>query len=97
MNRIDETQEAIARIRMAIDKYDKQREDEQEEEAELDETQQTSRVHSVSWKFGAPGRLFNSTTFEEYLNSVGIAAKEFDLMLRDFIADQFPDDQEIDK
>jgi hypothetical protein len=72
---------------MAIDKYDKQREeDEQEEEAELDETQQTSQVHSVSWRFGAPGRLFNSTTFEEYLNSVGIAVKEFDLTLRDFIA-----------
>jgi hypothetical protein len=40
MNRIDEIQEAIARIRMAIDKYDKQREeDEQEEDAEIDETQ----------------------------------------------------------
>ncbi|KAJ7895434.1 hypothetical protein B0H13DRAFT_2523871 [Mycena leptocephala] len=58
MNRIDETQEAIARIRMAIDKYDKQREgNEQEEEAELDEI------------------------------------KEFDLILRDFSAEQFPDDR----
>ncbi|KAJ7854684.1 hypothetical protein B0H14DRAFT_2755967 [Mycena olivaceomarginata] len=72
MDRIDETQEAIARIRMAIDKYDKQRkEDEQEEEPELDDAPKSSRVNSVSWRFGAPGRLFSSRTFKEYLDSIG--------------------------
>ncbi|KAJ7662424.1 hypothetical protein B0H14DRAFT_2658885 [Mycena olivaceomarginata] len=94
MDRIDETQEAIARIRMAIDKYDKQRkEDEQEEEPELDDAPKSSQVNSASWRFGAPGRLFNSRTFKEYLDSIGHPVHEFDLLLRDFITEQFPDDR----
>ncbi|KAF8214604.1 hypothetical protein K438DRAFT_1562992 [Mycena galopus ATCC 62051] len=94
MDRIDETQEAIARIRMAIEKYDEQREeDEQEEETELDDTPKLSQVNSASWRFGAPGRLFNSGTLEEYLDSVGHPVHGFDLLLRDFITEQFPDDR----
>jgi hypothetical protein len=94
MDRIDETQEAIARIRMAIDKYNKQRkEDEQEEEPELDDAPKSSQVNSASWRFGAPGRLFNSRTFKEYLDSIGHPVHEFNLLLRDFITEQFPGDR----
>ncbi|KAJ6609538.1 hypothetical protein B0H10DRAFT_1954544 [Mycena sp. CBHHK59/15] len=47
-SQIDETQEAIARIRMAIEKYDQQRyEDEQEEEPEVDEKAHTSQRTSL--------------------------------------------------
>jgi hypothetical protein len=91
MDQIDETQEAIARIRMAVDKYDKQRKlDEQEDGPELDETPSTSQINSVSWRFGAPSRLFNSRTFKEDLNSAGHPVKNFDLLLRNFVAVQFP-------
>ncbi|KAJ7882610.1 hypothetical protein B0H14DRAFT_2703417, partial [Mycena olivaceomarginata] len=92
MDRIDETQKAIA-IQMAIDKYDKQHEDEQEEEPELDDAPKLSQGNSASWRFGAPGCLFNSRTFEEYLDSIGHPVHEFDLLLRDFITEQFPDDR----
>ncbi|KAJ7897727.1 hypothetical protein B0H14DRAFT_2494751 [Mycena olivaceomarginata] len=93
MDRIDETQEAIARIRMAIDNYDKQRaEDKQEEDIEFDETPNASQFGSASWRFGAPERLFNSRSLEEFLKSVGFAVPNFDLMLRDFIAENFPGD-----
>jgi hypothetical protein len=45
MNRIDETQETIGRIWMAIDKYDRQRkEDEQEDEPDIDETPRVLEV-----------------------------------------------------
>ncbi|KAJ7033038.1 hypothetical protein C8F04DRAFT_1396277 [Mycena alexandri] len=44
MDRIDENQEALARIRMAVDRYDDRRkEDEQEDDMELDETASPGR------------------------------------------------------
>ncbi|KAJ7347985.1 hypothetical protein DFH08DRAFT_867079 [Mycena albidolilacea] len=94
LDRIDETQEAIARIRMVIDKYNKQHEeDEQEEEPELDDAPKLSQINSASWRFGAPGRLFNSGTFKKYLDSIGHPVHEFHLLLCDFITKQFPDDR----
>ncbi|KAJ7168011.1 hypothetical protein C8R46DRAFT_898867 [Mycena filopes] len=94
MDRIDETQEAIARIRMAIDKYEKQRkEDEQEDEPELDESSNQSSHSSVAWRFGAPERLANSRSFEQVLEDAGRPVKDFDFMLRDFIREQFPDER----
>ncbi|KAJ7166717.1 hypothetical protein C8R46DRAFT_996401 [Mycena filopes] len=94
MNVIDETQEAVARIRMAIDKYDEQRaDDEKEDEPELDETPNEGSENLASWRFGAPDRLLNSRSFEGYLEAAGHPVKDFDLMLRDFIAEQFPDDR----
>ncbi|KAJ7886579.1 hypothetical protein B0H14DRAFT_2697241, partial [Mycena olivaceomarginata] len=96
MDRIDETQKAIARIQMAIDKYDKQREeDEQGEQPELDNTSKLSQGNSASWRFGAPGCLFNSRTFKEYLDSIRHPVHECDLLLRDFITEQFPDDRVV--
>jgi hypothetical protein len=87
MNRIDETQEAIARIRMAIDQHDQQCGD-----GDLDSTPKCSRVTSASWRFGAAGRIINSNTFGP-LKSAGGTVQNFDLMLRDFIAEHFPDDR----
>ncbi|KAJ7076603.1 hypothetical protein C8R43DRAFT_1179843 [Mycena crocata] len=94
MNRIDETQEAIARIRMAIDKFDKQcEEDEREDEPDLEESSNTSALTSASWRFGAPDRLTNSRAFGDLLNSAGNPVKDFDSMLRDFISEHFPGEQ----
>ncbi|KAJ7655541.1 hypothetical protein B0H17DRAFT_956309 [Mycena rosella] len=90
MDRIDETQEAIARIRMAIDQSD--RSCEEEEEPEADETPNMSQVTSASWRFGAPERLVNSKSFGAILKSSGHTVHDFDSMLRDFIAENFPGD-----
>ncbi|KAJ7874554.1 hypothetical protein B0H14DRAFT_3106742 [Mycena olivaceomarginata] len=62
MSRIDETQEAIARTRMAIDNHDKS----QTEPEEVDETPVES-LDGAHWTFGAPvpGRLVTSRTLEE--------------------------------
>ncbi|KAJ6493758.1 hypothetical protein DFH09DRAFT_1337978 [Mycena vulgaris] len=94
MNRVDETQEAIARIRMAIDKYDKQQEeDERADEDDFDAAPKISVRTSASWRFGAPQRLTNSKAFEQFLVSAGHPVKHFDLMLRDFVAENFPGDR----
>ncbi|KAJ7464184.1 hypothetical protein FB451DRAFT_1352911 [Mycena latifolia] len=94
MNRIDETQEAIARIRMEIDKYDKQcEEDERTEEPEVDEAPNTSQLTSASWRFGAPDRLVNSRAFGDVLKSAGHQVDNFDLLLRDFVSEHFPGDR----
>jgi hypothetical protein len=94
MDRIDETQEAITRICMAVDNYKKQCElDEQEDEPELDEILSTSQINSVSWRFGAPNRILNLRTFEEELNSAEHPVKNFDLLLRNFVAVQFPEER----
>ncbi|KAJ7686401.1 hypothetical protein B0H17DRAFT_985201 [Mycena rosella] len=87
MNRINETQEAIARIRMAIDQHDQQC-----EEGDVDSTPKFSRVTSASWRFGAAGRIVNSNAFG-VLKPAGCTVQNFNLMLRDFIAEHFPDDR----
>ncbi|KAJ7617483.1 hypothetical protein DFH06DRAFT_1062143 [Mycena polygramma] len=94
MVRFDETHEAMARIRMNVDNYDlAQRE---YEEANQDEDLDESPVEpqdSAHWAFGAPipGRLVNSRAVEEtYKNSP--AFKNFDLGLREFISDTFPEE-----
>ncbi|KAJ7262011.1 hypothetical protein C8J57DRAFT_1719599 [Mycena rebaudengoi] len=94
MDRIDETQEAIARIRMAIDRYDKQCvEDEREEEEEMDETPNVSKTTSASWRLGAPDHITNSRAFEDSLKLAGHSIRDFDSFLRDFIAENFPNER----
>ncbi|KAJ7033041.1 hypothetical protein C8F04DRAFT_958197, partial [Mycena alexandri] len=94
MDRIDENQEALARIRMAVDRYDDRRkEDEQEDDMELDETASPGKLPSASWRFGSPERLVNSKSFEQSLELAGFRVHDFDLMLRDFIAEHYPADQ----
>ncbi|KAJ7867242.1 hypothetical protein B0H14DRAFT_2572998 [Mycena olivaceomarginata] len=93
MDRIDETQQAVARIRMAIDEYDRHRElDELEDDPEMDDTATTSRLSScsASWRFRAPGPVVNSKALKEYQSSAGLTVPNFDSMLRDFISEQFP-------
>jgi hypothetical protein len=67
--------------------------DKQEDEPELDEIPSTSQINSVSWRFGAPNQILNSRAFEEELNSAGHSVKNFDLLLRDFVAAQFPEER----
>ncbi|KAJ7885741.1 hypothetical protein B0H14DRAFT_3734854 [Mycena olivaceomarginata] len=81
MSRIDETQEAIARTRMAIDNHDKS----QTEPEEVDETPVESLDAPV------PGRLVTSRTLEED-NSGSPAFRNFDLRLREFISETFPEE-----
>jgi hypothetical protein len=90
MDRIDETQEAIARIRMAIDKYDKQREEDERSDEDLEEKPRKSDLTSASWRFGAPERTTNSRAFHEDLKLTGHSVMDFDSLLRDFIAEHFP-------
>ncbi|KAJ7746517.1 hypothetical protein B0H14DRAFT_2406480 [Mycena olivaceomarginata] len=88
MSRIDETQEAIARTRMAIDNHDKS----QTEPEEVDETPVES-LDGAHWTFRAPvpGRLVTSRTLEED-NSGSPAFRNFDLRLREFISETFPEE-----
>ncbi|KAJ6453504.1 hypothetical protein C8R45DRAFT_1192699 [Mycena sanguinolenta] len=84
MSRIDETQEARARIRMNINNYDKA----------VQKTQDSTPVDpqtDAHWAFGAPmpGRLMNSRALEE-ANSASPFFANLDFRLRQFISDEFP-------
>ncbi|KAF7347043.1 hypothetical protein MVEN_01458100 [Mycena venus] len=91
MARIDEVQEAIARIRMTIDNYDESQR-ESEENEELDESP-VDVQDSAHWAFGAPvsGRLVNSRALEE-LNDSSPAFGNFDFRLREFVSETFPEE-----
>ncbi|KAJ7455773.1 hypothetical protein FB451DRAFT_1515464 [Mycena latifolia] len=90
MARIDETQEAIARIRMTIDNFD---EAQREESDETDETP-VDPQSTAHWAFGAPvpGRLINSRALEE-ANNGSLAFRNFDFGLRQFMSDTFPEER----
>ncbi|KAJ7077335.1 hypothetical protein C8R44DRAFT_896304 [Mycena epipterygia] len=92
MSRFDETQEAIARIRMAIDNYDKSQREAEENDEELDETP-VDPQDTAHWAFGAPvpGRLMNSKALAE-LNRDSPAFENFDFRLREFISETFPEE-----
>ncbi|KAK7035012.1 hypothetical protein R3P38DRAFT_3312187 [Favolaschia claudopus] len=94
MVRIDETHEALARIQMNVDNYDKfqaqvaaENSDDSVDEKPIDEQ---SNAH---WAFGAPvpGRLVNSRALEE-LNRGSPLLINFDFRLRQFISKSFPDE-----
>ncbi|KAJ7092944.1 hypothetical protein B0H15DRAFT_938487 [Mycena belliarum] len=92
MNRIDETQEAIARIRMTIDNDDKATHESEDTDHNIDETPVDPEA-DAHWAFGAPvpGRLINSLAFEDANN--GSAFRNFDFRLRRFISDTFPEER----
>ncbi|KAK6984567.1 hypothetical protein R3P38DRAFT_2575663, partial [Favolaschia claudopus] len=90
MTRIDENQESIARIRMAIDEYEKQRTLDEKEEDNIEESSNHSAITPASWRFGAPERITNSRAFTDILKALGHSIGDFDTMLRDFIAETFP-------
>ncbi|KAK6966659.1 hypothetical protein R3P38DRAFT_3245630 [Favolaschia claudopus] len=70
MTRIDENQESIARIRMAIDEYEKQRTLDEKEEDNIEESSNHSAITSASWRFGAPERITNSRAFKDILKAL---------------------------
>lgn len=92
MARIDEIQEAIARIRMYTDNYDAVQREPEDNEEDLDETP-VDPLDSAHWAFGAPvpGRLVNSRALEE-ANSHSPAFANFDFRLREFISQTFPEE-----
>ncbi|KAJ6451401.1 hypothetical protein C8R45DRAFT_1124863 [Mycena sanguinolenta] len=90
MSRIDETQEAMARIRMNINNYDKAVQKTQDSDDTVDETPVDPQT-DAHWAFGAPmpGRLMNSRALEE-ANSASPFFANLDFRLRQFISDEFP-------
>ncbi|KAJ7204211.1 hypothetical protein C8J57DRAFT_1454650 [Mycena rebaudengoi] len=100
MVRIDETQEAMARIRMTINNYDKSKlktaESSDPDEARDDEEEDETPVDPQTtdhWTFGAPfpGRLMNSRAVEE-MEGGSRPFANFDLRLRTFISTSWPEE-----
>jgi hypothetical protein len=92
MGRIGETQEAIARIRMSVDNFDKAAHESEDTDDNIDETPVDSDANA-HWAFGAPvpGRLVNSRALKE-TNGDSPAFRNFDFRLGGFISDTFPEE-----
>ncbi|KAJ7119998.1 hypothetical protein C8R46DRAFT_1149767 [Mycena filopes] len=92
MVRVDETQEAIARIRMHLNNYDRAQRKSQDLDEDVDETPVDTH-DGAHWAFGAPvpGRLLNSRALEEN-HPHSAAFQNFDFRLRLFIAETFPEE-----
>ncbi|KAF8142215.1 hypothetical protein K438DRAFT_2114720 [Mycena galopus ATCC 62051] len=92
MTRIDEIQEAVARIRMYINNYDAAQHEPEDNEEDLDETP-LDPLDSAHWAFGAPvpGHLVNSRALEE-ANNHSPTFVNFDFRLREFISETFPEE-----
>ena len=67
MAKIDENQEVIARIRIAIDNYDRARrlEDAEEEEIPDNKELRKSDTGERHWSFGAPGKITTAKNLEQ--------------------------------
>jgi hypothetical protein len=92
MVRIDENQEAIATIRLAVDDYNSMRAQTQEE---VDEgtTNQESYNPTQHWIFGSPsGTQSDSRELERILAPTNSDFVSFDEQLRCFITDTFPEE-----
>jgi hypothetical protein len=105
MAQIDEKQEAIAKIRMAVDNDVAARARILNAKSEIDtETDNISvwglwaapdNVHGLSphWTFGSPEKPINSRTLEMDMCAQGnLSFKEFDERLRDFLSVCLPDE-----
>jgi len=106
MAQIDEKQEAIAKIRMAIDHDFAARakiEADAEVNSEEDLLPNLARSiwaapdsvdgHSPHWEFGSPEKPINSRALETEMSALGDASfKEFDERLRDFLSSCLPDE-----
>jgi hypothetical protein len=92
MVRIDENQEAIAAIRMAVDDYNSLRAQTQAEVGE-GTTNQESCNPTQHWIFGSPsGSQLNSRELERMLAPTNVDFVSFDEQLRCFITDTFPEE-----
>ena len=67
MVKIDENQEAIAAIRMAVDNYDKAMQDEAPEDDEIPEPSELVQFNVAQrlWAFGAPERTTTAKALEQ--------------------------------
>ncbi|KAJ7221503.1 hypothetical protein GGX14DRAFT_669953 [Mycena pura] len=92
MVRHDETQEAVARIRMNIDNYDAAERAALDYDAEVDETP-VDPSDDAHWSFGAPvpGGMRNSRIVPCLMQNYPAFA-DFDYRLRQFIQEEHPDE-----
>jgi hypothetical protein len=79
MAKIDENQEAIARIRTALDNYDKAIQEQQPTDDEVPDTNEYSQFNlgQCLWAFGAPEKTTTAASLEQ-----GIFAQHPDALLR---------------
>lgn len=87
MARIDENQEAIARIRMAIDNYDRARRhlDAEEDEIPDDEELHKSVMDERHWSLGAPEKKTIAKNLEQGFRQPSRFFRHFDRNLRSFL------------
>jgi len=92
MVKINENQEVIARIRMAINNYDKahQFKDIDEEEVLNDDELQKSDADQRHWSLGAPEKMTTAKNLEQRFQQMSIMSnspifKQFDFELKSFL------------
>ncbi|KAF8522668.1 hypothetical protein JB92DRAFT_2827536 [Gautieria morchelliformis] len=93
MTRIDENQEAIARIRMAIDAYEKELKDRNAEAEEEKKAQHNTQAAQPQghWKLGSPEKHTTSMKLEES-NKGNMVFQNFHKNLLGFLRHIFPED-----
>ncbi|KAF8523994.1 hypothetical protein JB92DRAFT_2827152 [Gautieria morchelliformis] len=93
MTRIDENQEAIARIRMAIDAYEKELKDRNAEAEEEKKAQHNTQAAQPQghWKLGSPEKHTTSMKLEES-NKGNMVFQNFHKNLLGFLWHIFPED-----
>ena len=91
MGRIDENQEVIAQIQLAIDAYDKSRSPDnvlQDDELPTQEEGNHAQRDSCSWCLGAPGQLTTAKQLETDFVQTGISSSlhnNFNMNLKEFL------------
>jgi len=91
MVRIDENQEAIARIRLSVDLYDAARLAAIQEQNENDgEELPVAVVEGVHWKLGSPLQLITAREWEKQETS-RLAFRNFEVRLVCFLQEYLPE------
>ncbi|KAF8125890.1 hypothetical protein K438DRAFT_2001829 [Mycena galopus ATCC 62051] len=93
MVRIDECEEAMARIDMIAADYNA-REKQQSEDSEDKANQFAPFIDGAHWRLAAPNKTLTSRRFEAAMRSTIMAGEffdGFDLALREFLATAYPD------
>lgn len=92
MVRIDESEEAMARIDMIVADHEA-REKQQSEDSEDKATQLAPCIDGAHWRLAAPDKNLTSRRFEAAMCSTaaGELFNGFDLALREFLATAYPD------
>jgi hypothetical protein len=92
MVRIDESEEAMARIDMIVADH-KAREKQQSEDSDDEANQLAPCIDDAHWRLAAPNKKLTSRRFEAAMCSTAAGAlfDRFDLALREFLATTYPD------